>query len=108
MKGGLFVPIKEHVTADIGNEQRIYEFENGYGASVIRGEYTYGGSNGLFELAVLSDGHLCYSTPITDDVIGWLSEEKVQEILQKISDLPCVGSGADAGKKSVPSSEATP
>ena len=32
---------------------------------------------GLYEIAVLdSDGDLCYSTPITDDVIGYANEDK--------------------------------
>ena len=31
----------------------VFQFENGFGASVIRGLYTYGGRQGLWELAVL-------------------------------------------------------
>jgi len=45
-----------------GGTQRRYKFPNGYGASVVRGPYTYGGPEGLFELAVFGqDGHLNYS-----------------------------------------------
>ena len=34
-------------------------------------------NKGLYEIAVLdSTGDLCYSTPITDDVIGYATEEK--------------------------------
>lgn len=62
-------------------------FPNGYGASVIRGPYTYGGPEGLYELAVLQDGKLCYSTPITEDVIGHLTEAQVMELLQQIEAL---------------------
>ena len=32
--------------------QHIYKFPNGYGASVIKTDYSYGGKNGLWELAV--------------------------------------------------------
>jgi hypothetical protein len=63
-------------------------FENGYGASVIRTEHSYGGSRGLYELAVLdNDGKLTYDTSITEDVIGYLSSEKVTDYLIQIQDL---------------------
>lgn len=64
-----------------------FEFSNGLGASVIRGATTYGGREGLFELAVMEDGRVCYDTPITDDVMGWLPVEGVISILDKIRDL---------------------
>lgn len=63
-------------------------FDNGYGASVVKGPYTYGGSNGLYELAVLnSEGEITYNTYITDDVIGHLTENEVSEVLEKIQSL---------------------
>ena len=63
-------------------------FENGYGASVIRTEHSYGGSRGLYELAVLdNDGKLTYDTPITDDVLGYLKPEEVTDYLIQIQDL---------------------
>nr|DAS69427.1 MAG TPA: hypothetical protein [Caudoviricetes sp.] len=65
-----------------------YEFKNGYGASVLRSSYSFGGDRELFELAVLKDGDICYSTPITNDVIGYLTADKVTEYLQQIEKLP--------------------
>jgi hypothetical protein len=63
-------------------------FDNGYGASVVRHEYSYGGNKGLYELAVLdSNSNLTYDTPITDDVIGWLRPEDVTEVLIKIQQI---------------------
>jgi hypothetical protein len=63
-------------------------FDNGYGVSVVKSDYTYGGLNGLYELAVLdSDGHVTYDTPITDDVIGYLSEEDVTKIMKQVQEL---------------------
>ena len=71
----------------------VYQFENGYGASIIRGTHTYGGDLGLFELAVLKfisddDFMLCYDTPITEDVIGYLSLDELAPLLQQIKELP--------------------
>ena len=67
-----------------------YVFPNGYGASVI--DSGYGSDQGLFEVAVLkkvtdNDYKLCYDTPITDDVIGWLTNEQVIELLEQIKEL---------------------
>ena len=72
-----------------GGVQKIYKFDNGYGASVIRSDYSYGGSSGLWELAVLKfdddgDWSLNYSTDITDDVLGYLEWDKVEETLKEI------------------------
>ena len=63
-------------------------FDNGYGASVIIGPHTYGGEDGLYELAVLGkDKKLTYDTPVTDDVEGYLSEIQVTDLLIKIQQL---------------------
>ena len=65
-----------------------YKFDNGYGASVVSHSGSYGGNKGLYELAVLdSTGDLCYSTPITEDVIGHLTSDKVVELLERIKSL---------------------
>ncbi len=73
-------------------EQRKYFFANGYGASVIRSPMSYGSNEGLWELAVLkgTEGNfsLCYDTPITDDVIGHLTEKAVAKLLKKVEALP--------------------
>ena len=63
------------------------KFDNGYEASVVRSDYTYGGKNGLYELAVFKDGEICYDTPITDDVIGYLRPEDVTDVMAKIQKL---------------------
>ncbi len=72
----------------MGGVQAIERFENGYGASIVCTPYTYGGKEGLYELAVFdSDGHITYDTPITNDVLGYLSEQDVTEVLIKIQQL---------------------
>ena len=52
--------------------------------SVIRSSMTYGGDEGLFELAMLRDDKCCYDTPITNDVRGWLEVEDVLDILEDV------------------------
>jgi len=72
-----------------GGVQYIAKFNNGYGASVVRHSFSYGNQQGFWELAVLdSDGDITYDTPITDDVLGYLTEEDVENTLNKIKTLP--------------------
>lgn len=77
-----------------GAVQKLYKFANGYGASVVKGEHTYGGDEGLWELAVIrfnpdnGDYALDYSTPITEDVEGHLTDDAVEELLNKVAALP--------------------
>lgn len=69
-------------------EQCIVQFPNGYGASIVKGPYTYGGDKGLYELAVFGkDGNITYDTPITNDVEGNLSESDVESLLTRIKEL---------------------
>ena len=69
----------------------VYEFENGYGASVVSHDVSYGGDRGLYEIAVLdSKGDLCYDTPITDDVVGYAGKTTVYETLNRIKSLRVV------------------
>lgn len=68
-------------------KRAVVTFPNGYGASVISDGY--GSEHGRFEIAVLGpDGGLDYSTPVTDDVIGWLTEQGVSHTLKQIANLP--------------------
>ena len=73
--------------------QKLYRFPNGAGASVVRGEFTYGGDEGLWELGVVrfvDDGyHLIYPKAVCEegDVIGWLTDEQVNEKLVQIANL---------------------
>ena len=63
-------------------------FDNGYGVSVVRTKHSKGGLEGKYEIAVLnSDYSICYDTPITDDVIGWLSPEEVTDYMRQIQEL---------------------
>ena len=72
--------------------QKIYSFPNGYGASVIKGKYTYGGPK-LWEIAPWTNdtnefiGQSVFSWD--DDVKGYLQDPDVHSILGQISRLPC-------------------
>ena len=71
----------------IGKQARM-TFENGYGVSVVSHTYSYGGKNGLFEIGVLDkDGSLTYDTPVTNDVIGYLTEEDVTDVMKQVQEL---------------------
>ena len=87
----IYKPIKQETTA-VGMNQRLFKFDNGFGASVIIGENSYGGKEGLFEIAVIKwtdndEYELTYDTNVTDDVMGYLTETEVQETLKHIEDL---------------------
>lgn len=68
-----------------------FKFDNGFGASVIKHEFSYGFEDDLFELAVLEwtgEYHaITYDTPITDDVIGYLTNDEVMNYLYQIKNL---------------------
>lgn len=64
-----------------------HTFPNGYGASIITGEYAYSNEDAPYELAVLHNGKITYDTPLTGGVLGNLTEEEVNEYLLKIEAL---------------------
>lgn len=77
--------------------QYLFKAPNNYGASIVRHDFSYGNSQGLWELAVLKyeenetnlhNFEICYTTPITEDVLGYLTESDINETLDKISALP--------------------
>ena len=71
----------------VGKKSRMH-FDNGFGVSVVSHTYSYGGKNGLFEIAVLDkDGNLTYDTPVTNDVIGYLTEEDVTDVMKQVQEL---------------------
>ena len=83
-----FEDLKFEQWPDMGGIFCRIQFENGFGASIVKHKYSYGGENGLYELAVLNkDGELTYDTSISDDVLGYLSEEDVTKLLEQIQKL---------------------
>ena len=68
-------------------KRALVKFDNGFGASIVDGPYSYG-----LELAVMGntdeeDWGLVYYTDITNDVVGWNTPEGITELLVRISKL---------------------
>lgn len=66
-------------------------FPNGYGVSILTGVLGYGDGSAPYELAVLKGTEencdLCFNTPITDDVIGYLTSAEVTEYMIEVQKL---------------------
>ena len=69
--------------------QYIFKFNNGYGASVIKNAGSYGHHDGLWEMALIrfdenDNWELTYEHDFVDDVKGFLKNEEVNDLLEKI------------------------
>ena len=73
-----------------GTPAATVDFPNGYSASIVRHPYSYGGKEGKYELAVMIDNLITYDTPITNDVLGYLSEQDVLDTCELIGELPSI------------------
>lgn len=85
-----YLTLKEDFDKD--NIHYIWKFPNNYGASVVRKKDSYGFKRGLFELAVIKYNkkgkwHIVYDTHITSNVLGWLTEDSVNLLLDEIIEL---------------------
>ena len=74
-----------------GGVQYIFKFDNGYGASVVCHRFSYGGSEGKWEIAAVrfenGDWDIDYDTSVSANVIGWLDVDGVNDLLDQISTL---------------------
>ena len=75
-------PVQSHF-----NTQAEMNFKNDYGVSVITGEGAYSSDSEPYEVAIKYKGSLTYNTPITDDVIGYQTEDDVTEIMKQVQEL---------------------
>lgn len=82
-------------------KQAVHFFENGYGVSVVQGEHTDGGMQGLYEMAVIvragDKWNITYDTNLihtdgkiraVEDTIGFLTEDAVTHYMYEVSRLP--------------------
>ena len=70
---------------------KVFDFDNGWGASVVSNGMSYGGRSGLFEVMVLKNGEANSKNPVSgdyDSVVGFLDFAEVADVLKKIADLP--------------------
>lgn len=80
----------EKFNDELGGIHYIFRFPNNYGASVVKGKYTYGGDKDLWEMALIyfhdesNDYKLVYEKDFEVDVIGYLTVYQVNELLRKI------------------------
>jgi len=78
---------KPHPILGSPHIQAMHVFPNGYGVSVVRGPATRGGTQGLYELAVMRNGEVCYTTPVTQDTIGYLKPRDINKLLAQVAAL---------------------
>lgn len=76
---------------DLVKEQYKLILDDGYAVSVIRGPLSYGGDEGLFEMAILgpNTGDPVYDVDVDilgGDVLGYLTEEQVTEHLATLKE----------------------
>jgi hypothetical protein len=88
MKMKTFEDLKFRPHRNADGIHSVMMFDNGYGVSVIKTPFSYGGKMGLYELAVLDSGDdITYKTPVTNDVLGHLSEEEVTKYMIEVQKL---------------------
>jgi hypothetical protein len=78
----------------LGGVQYVFRFANYYGASVVKHRGSYGHNIDMWELAVIKfenddndSWDLNYDTPITSDVVGYLTDDEVRDLLTQIKEL---------------------
>jgi len=69
-----------------------YQFPNGYGLSIISNPMSYGGSQGLFEAALLdSEGTIIYKEDLGfPDVQGYLDFHDIVSVIDMVKALPAL------------------
>lgn len=78
-----YLIVKEPMFGGIHYE---FRFKNGYGASVIKHNCSYGRYSDEWEVACLYNGVLCYPKLMDGDVIGYLKDNQVNKLLRLIRD----------------------
>jgi hypothetical protein len=86
-----FSELKFQETVSPNGVQALVFFPNGYGASVVKSDFSYGGKEGLYELAVIEGDEdvwmITYESSVTSDVLGYLTEEDVERYLKQIEQI---------------------
>lgn len=78
---------------DCPNQQVLYKFENGFGASVILGEHSYGLEMMLrtpdveFDTDYVKSQLMALESDLYYDVVGHINEEKMGKLLRGIKNI---------------------
>lgn len=72
----------------IGNGlQAKMNFDNDYGVSVVKFNGSYGYHQDFWEVAILYKDSLTYNTCITNDVLGYQTDQDVTDLMKKVQAL---------------------
>jgi hypothetical protein len=77
---------RQHNLSPYFESQAVMHFDNGYGVSVITGRGA-NASQGTYEVAVLFEGDLCYTSGLTTDVLGYQTKAEVSMVMVKLQFL---------------------
>lgn len=78
-------------TSKMNGYRQRFEFPNGYTASVVCHDNSYGNEEGLFEVALMRDGVIVYGKwPVVSElgVTGYCTFAEVAFLLSEIEGLP--------------------
>jgi hypothetical protein len=73
---------------DFEGGRAVVTFPNGFAASIVMGKDFYASPAQPYEIAVLDRSGISYNTPVTDDVLGHLTENAANQILREVEALP--------------------
>lgn len=78
----------DHPATYVEGVQAVMDFDNGWSVSVVQTSSSYGGTQGLFELAVFKNGEIHYDNPVANgDVLGYLTDRQVTEAMEAIQEF---------------------
>lgn len=78
---------RNNIGAYVPYKQTMVAFPNGYGISFIDGEGTYGLEAAVITWKENGKWELCYSTDITDSVIGYMEDEDIVPLCERVASL---------------------
>lgn len=78
-----------------GGSYASHTFPNGFGIKVLRYTVTLmngvtdsgsrGSLEGLYEAAVTRNGKITFNTPVADDILGYMSENQIEDLMHVLS-----------------------
>jgi hypothetical protein len=80
------IEMKPHPT--VNGRHGVVQFTNGWGASIVTGEWSYSAPGKPWEIAVIdADGEIRYDSGLTFDVFGFLTDDEATKVLADIEAL---------------------